>query len=143
MSKLCEQLCPEAYENTDANEPIWKECDRSERRYQNAKKAAHAVPQQYVQSVKVSTKPLSMKGYAIFLHTTYGWDVGRNRLFQLFRELGVLEENRMPRKEYLENGMFVYRYSDTRSYAGSVPVLYITPKGQQYFYEDVRAAFAA
>lgn len=127
MSRLCEMLAPECFQGQE--EKIWNE------REERLGKTTSHMSGRKESAPKISTRSLTMRQYAAFLMATHSdVEVGRQRLYDWFREQGVIpKHSRVPSKEYLQNGLFEVRYADNLSHNRSEPVALITPEGQVFF----------
>lgn len=127
MSRLCEMLAPEHFQTQE--EKIWHE------REERFGKTSSYMTGRKESTLKTSAHSLTMRQYAAFLMAAHSdIEVGRQRLYDWFREQGVIPKNsRVPSKEYLQNGLFEVRYVDTFSHNRCEPVALITPEGQAFF----------
>lgn len=139
MSRIDELLNPKAYEPQQRDEgPV----GRAEPK-RTSKGAFGAPDAQSPVKFKTSEKVLTIGEFARFLRGNYGLNIGRQRLYNFFKVQDVfLPASRMPRKKYLDNGMFKVRYSRTTSYRVVEVVPLITPLGQQHWIQDILEAFA-
>lgn len=58
--------------------------------------------------------------------------IGRNRLFKLLREKGVLLSNNHPKQAYVDRGLFVLRPCDTLLFGREQFTTHLTPEGVQW-----------
>lgn len=125
MSRICELMCPEMYEN-----PALREEKTFERR-----EAKKETPVRRTVGVKTSKRSLTMRQYAVFLMENYpDVDIGRQRLYNWFRQEGIIPKgSRIPGKKYIQEGLFEVKYADTLSPNRFEPVTMISPRGQQMF----------
>lgn len=134
MSRICEALCPEMYDN-----PVCHIAPQENNHTQKRKKAPASV---HV-GITTSRNPLTMRQYAFFLMKNYpNVDIGRQRLYNWFRQEGIISQNsRIPDKRYVKDGLFEVRYADTMSPDRYELVAMISPKGQQVFTRSILNAF--
>ena len=134
MSRICEALCPEMYDN-----PVFHITPKINNPIRKTKKAVAPV---HV-AVATSKTSLTMRQYAFFLMKNYpNIDIGRQRLYNWFRQEGVIPQNsRIPDKRYVKEGLFEVRYADTMSPNRYEPVAMISPKGQQVFTRSILNTF--
>lgn len=134
MSKICEVLCPEMYENSVLH--ITPKINNPIRKTKKAEASAHV-------SVATSKTSLTMRQYAFFLMENYpNVDIGRQRLYNWFRQEGIIPQNsRIPDKRYVKEGLFEVRYADTMSPNRYEPVAMVSPKGQQVFTRSILNTF--
>ena len=134
MSRICEALCPEMYDN-----PVFHITPKINNPIRKTKKAEAPV---HV-AVATSKTSLTMRQYAFFLMKNYpNIDIGRQRLYNWFRQEGVIPQNsRIPDKRYVKEGLFEVRFADTMSPNRYEPVAMISPKGQQVFTHSILNTF--
>lgn len=58
--------------------------------------------------------------------------IGRNRLFELLRDKGVLLSNNHPKQVYVDRGLFVLRPCDTLLFGREQFTTHLTPEGVQW-----------
>lgn len=58
--------------------------------------------------------------------------IGRNRLFKLLRDKGVLLSNNHPKQTYVDRGLFVLRPCDTLVFGREQFTTHLTPEGVQW-----------
>lgn len=91
---------------------------------------------------EVSKGPLTMRGFATFVKIKYHRNIGRTRLYNFFREKGVIPKGgRIPYKRYLDAGFFIVRRSETSSPNVWEAVPLITPDGQRHFLPEILEFF--
>ena len=96
--------------------------------------------------VKVLDSYLKQKSYCEKLINSLGLDIGRNRLFQWFRENGyIMKQNgeNQPKQVYIDMGLFKTRQmAITTSEGIAIKVTtYVTGKGQLYFIKKLKGDF--
>ena len=133
MSRICEALCPEMYEN-----PVLHIAPKI-----NTPKKVKKTEVPVHVAVVTSKTSLTMRQYAFFLMKNYpNVDIGRQRLYNWFRHEGIIPQNsRIPDKRYVKEGLFEVRYADTMSPNRYEAVAMISPKGQQVFTRSILNAF--
>lgn len=99
-----------------------------------------AAPRKYT----VANKSLSMGQFARMANSLYGVCLGRQKLYNYFRREGVIPfDSRVPRREYLAEGLFDVVASKKMTPYGPEPVTLITPKGQRYYIASILKEFQA
>ena len=97
------------------------------------------------QTVAQSDDSISIGAFAKLLNSL-GLDIGRNRLFQWFRENGyIMKQNgeNQPKQVYIDMGLFKTRQmAITTSEGIAIKVTtYVTGKGQLYFIKKLKGDF--
>lgn len=141
MSQICELMNPAAYEKRDNRETQFGLEEFAQYTLENHITHTNVCPPS--PKVVVSNRPLSIGQYAHLLKERYGANVGRQKLFNYFRREGVIPQNmRVPKREYLAEGLFDVVASKKITPYGPEPVTLITPKGQQHFAADILREFS-
>nr|DAW40750.1 MAG TPA: KilAC domain protein [Caudoviricetes sp.] len=72
-------------------------------------------------------------------------DIGRNRLFAILREEGILMKSNVPYQQYIDRGYFEVKEAvKENSYGNKVfPTTYVTGKGQLFLTKEIQKIFAS
>lgn len=89
----------------------------------------------FARCVTASSDTIDMNTMAKLLQND-GYDIGRNRLFEILRNNGILMRDNMPYQRYVENGCF--EVGEHVICNVIVPQTYVTGKGQKLVYRVVR-----
>ena len=88
----------------------------------------------FARCVTASSDTIDMNTMAKLLQND-GYDIGRNRLFEILRSNGILMRDNMPYQRYVENGCF--EVCEHVICNVIVPQTYVTGKGQKLVYRIV------
>lgn len=88
----------------------------------------------FARCVTASSDTIDMNTMAKLLQND-GYDIGRNRLFEILRSNGILMRDNMPYQRYVENGCF--EVGEHVICNVIVPQTYVTGKGQKLVYRVV------
>lgn len=88
----------------------------------------------FARCVTASSDTIDMNTMAKLLQND-GYDIGRNRLFEILRNNGILMRDNMPYQRYVENGCF--EVGEHVICNVIVPQTYVTGKGQKLVYRVV------
>ena len=95
---------------------------------------------QFAEDVSTSGKSMTIGDYAKVLYDENGIRIGRNRLFEWLRNVGILQQNNVPYQRYMEAGYF--EVAEFLKNGRPVMVTYITGKGQLYVHRKLRESYA-
>lgn len=88
----------------------------------------------FARCITASSDTIDMNTMAKLLQND-GYDIGRNRLFEILRNNGILMRDNMPYQRYVENGCF--EVGEHVICNVIVPQTYVTGKGQKLVYRVV------
>jgi len=78
------------------------------------------------------------------LEGVYG--IGRNTFYEIFREMGIWNENNIPYARFVQAGYFLVRekpwYNKHSGVEGVTQIVWITPKGRKYLINRINKAFS-
>jgi len=78
------------------------------------------------------------------LEGVYG--IGRNTFYEIFREMGIWNENNIPYARFVQAGYFLVRekpwYNKHSGMEGVTQIVWITPKGRKYLINRINKAFS-
>ena len=89
----------------------------------------------FANAIHDSKYSITVEKFSKLLYDKTGVKIGRNKMFQLLRDMGYLRENNMPYQKYLNSGYFI-TYEVVRSGYPCV-VTGITGKGQTWLFEKI------
>lgn len=95
---------------------------------------------------KVSnTKDLINMGEMAKLLKDKHLDIGRNRLFAILREEGILMKSNVPYQQYIDRGYFEVKEAVKETDYGDkvFPTTYVTGKGQLFLTKEIQKIFAS
>lgn len=97
----------------------------------------------FANTVNNSSKSLSLGQYAKALYDENGVDVGRNRLFQWFRDKSYLMHDNVPYQQYMKYFKVIYKpYFDYKTETEEFrTTTLINGKGQLYFFDKIKNHF--
>jgi prophage antirepressor-like protein len=83
---------------------------------------------------------IALRDFSLIL-SSYGIKIGRNTLFKYLRDEKILGKDNLPYLKYVQEEFFKVIYKSTSKM--DVPVTYITPLGQLFFFNRINNRFRA